>query len=200
VVSIADLSDEEGRYIRQEMYNNPSQHMNDIESNCIQNSVPVRKWSLWRKVLNYITFYKRRKLKTNLGQWIVPSNLIRHRYSYYVNQENLYHQTSDHIKFFKVYDTTKGTEIGQVLKIPDNAYPCEVTSTGQIVSTLNIAVAPMIGTVETFEYSGSVIAVTDASVTFNKFQYLTRRNLIILGFLPVYFNHSYFTVKMLTKY
>jgi hypothetical protein len=69
----------------------------------------------------------------------------------------LYHQTSDHIKIFKVHDTTKGTEIGQVLKIPDNAYPCEVTSTGQIVSTLNIAVAPMIGTVETFEYSGSVI-------------------------------------------
>ena len=168
VISIADLTDAEGKYIRQEMYNNPSQCMNHTDSTCIQSSVPIRKWSLWRKVLNHITFYKRRKLKTNLGKWIVPSNLIRHRYSYYFNSERLYHQTSDRIKIYEFNDITKGKEIGQGLQIPHNAYPCEVTSTGRIVANINNAVAIMVGTVEEFEYGGSIIAVTDASVVGNQ--------------------------------
>ena len=163
VISIADLSDEAGKYIRQEMYTNPSQHINADDSTCIQRSVPIRKWSLWRKVLNYITFYKRRKLKNNLGNWTVPSTLIRHRYTYYLSQQRLYHQTNDGIKIYELQGTRKGNETGQSLQVPHNAYPCELTTSGQILSDVNHAGIDE-SIAEEFEYCGSITAVTDASV------------------------------------
>jgi endonuclease/exonuclease/phosphatase family metal-dependent hydrolase len=164
VISIAELADEDGKYIRHEMYENPSSKVNASSSNCIQNAPPIRKWSLWRKVLNHLTFCKRRKLRQNLGKWTVPSSSIRQKYPYYSNLDTLYHQTTIHIESYEIYNKTKGKETGYKTNIPNNAYPCVVTSTGQILSTIECESITPDNAEEEFGYSGSVIAVTDASV------------------------------------
>ena len=168
VISIAELADEDGKYIRHEMYENPCSAINDSSSNCIQNAPPTRKWSLWRKVLNHLTLRKRRKLRQNLGKWTVPSSTIRRKYPYYSNLETLYHQTTNLIKTYEINNKTKGIAKGYTTKIPNNAYPCAVSATGQILSEIECESIGQEEEEEEFDYCGSVIAVTDASVVDNQ--------------------------------
>ena len=168
VISIADLTDEGGRYICQEFYTNPSRNINSTISNCVQQAPPIRKWSLWRKVLNHLTVHNRRKLKQNLGKWIVPSHLIRRKYPYYSDTHRLYHQTVGQIYSYELNNRTKGNEIGEVLEIPQHAYPCDISSDGQLRTDIAFEIVlahPEIGVNKDFQ--GGIIAVTDASVIGN---------------------------------
>ena len=89
VISIADLTDEEGSYIRSEMYENYKVPYIQTKQLCRQTKPYNSSWTPWKKLLKLITLPNRRKLKIPLGKWVVPSNQIRRRYQAYSDDKNV---------------------------------------------------------------------------------------------------------------
>jgi endonuclease/exonuclease/phosphatase family metal-dependent hydrolase len=168
VISVADLSDEDGNYIRQEMYENYAHMINNSSSNCTQYAPPIRKWSLWRKVLNHLTFHNRRKLRQSLGKWIVASDVIRKKYLYYSDSHTLFQLTSNNVLTYAIHNKTKGNSTGQTNHIPTDAYPCLITPTGHLLSSITFELNLTAENDAMEEYNGNIIAVTDASVVGNQ--------------------------------
>ena len=99
VISLADISDEDGNYIVNEAWIRRkaiklSRRKTPI---CNQELPSSPSWSTWKKVIQQFTISNRRKLTHKLGEWKVESSQIRARYKHYRTADILYTTVEDKI-------------------------------------------------------------------------------------------------------
>jgi Reverse transcriptase (RNA-dependent DNA polymerase) len=168
VITLSDIADEEGTYIKTEMYENQKLPVLQTSYVCRQIKPYKSIWTPWKKLLKLLTLPNRRKLKQPLGKWIVQSNEIRQKFYAYANDTNVYKSFEDGYSKHQILRNNRISPSSyKVTTLPSNAYPCALSVMGYLRYSSKGVLKTSQAVTTPKSYTGTIIAVTDASVVQN---------------------------------
>jgi hypothetical protein len=136
VISLADISDEQGSYIVAEAWVRLKAHKLSVgnREQCIQQLLSPPSWTAWKRVLQSFTHPNRRHLKTQLGAWTVEAREIRPNFKSYSTQDAVYIKHAAHTSIHLIKNDVINQNIttSTTSAIPNDAIPCFISATGGI--------------------------------------------------------------------
>jgi hypothetical protein len=140
VISLADITDEQGSYIVAKAWVRLKAHKLLVgnRTRSIQQLLSPQPWSAWRIVLQSFTHPNRRCLKTQLGAWPVDTGEIRPNFKSYCTQDAAYIKHAAHTSIHPIKNEASNQNITTTITsaIPNDAIPCFISATGNIHTKL----------------------------------------------------------------
>jgi hypothetical protein len=136
VISLADITDEQGSYIVAEAWVRLKVHKLSVgnRAQSIQQIPSPPPWTAWKRVLQSFTHPNRRCLKTQLGVWTVDAGEIRPNFKSYCTQDTVYIKHAAHTSIHPIKNEVINQNITTTITsaIPNNAIPCFISATSDI--------------------------------------------------------------------
>jgi hypothetical protein len=128
VVSLADITDEQGSYIVAKAWVRLKAHKLSVgnRAQSIQQLPLPQPWTAWRRVLQSFTHPNRSCLKTQLGVWTMD-------FKSYCTQDAAYIKHAAHTSIHPIKNEVINQNITTAISaIPNDAIPCFISATGDI--------------------------------------------------------------------